>query len=351
MRRTSWRRLAVVLGVVGALGLAACGRSAPQGPGTSSSVASSSRSSSGVSVSLNSKLPVQQVAVADLGSLLPTPLEGLAAVAWQGKIYLFGGSGPAGFNATVWSFTPTASGGVISRAGSLPVALHDAGAAPTSTGVLVCGGGQSVGSSDVYLWTPSGTRTVAPLPIPLSDLEGVSAQGSPWCLGGWTGTEYSDAVWALDPTGAAAPRLALHLPEAVRYGAAAALPGGILLAGGDRVNRGPTSSVQWVPLAGAGKPAVVAALPSAVDKAMAATVGQQALVLGGCTASGTPERDIWSLDALGEEQAVGKLPAGRCYGAAAWLDGRVYVFGGLGPGGQALADVLELRPLYGLPGA
>jgi len=282
-----------------------------------------------------------------MGALLPKALVGTSAAAAGGRITVLGGSGPAGFNATIYAFTPGGGGTAarVAAGGQLPQALHDAGAAASGTDVLLCGGGQSVGTTTVYRVAADGGAALAGhLPQPLSDLEGVSLGGRPYCLGGWTGTTYSDAVYDLSALGPSSqtPPVVAHLPHAVRYSAAAALPGGILVAGG-LTSQTTTTDIQWVPLgAGAAAPAVVGTLPRALQYAMGAALDGTALVIGGCDASGTPTDAILAVTPRGAVTPVGRLPAPLCYGSAATLGGAVYVFGGETTGALASNHVWRI---------
>lgn len=330
-----------------ALVLAACGTPVPpSGPASSGTGAGSTVVPGG-----QGRLPIVKTIVTNLGPLLPTALEGVAAASLNGKIYLFGGSGPAGYSDAIYAFTPAqgAKPATLARVATLPAAMHDAAAATGKSGIHVCGGGQAVGSSGIYLWNGSTLQLAAHLPAPFSDMAGVTVNGRPYCLGGWTGTTYSTAIYAVS---GAAPKVLTHLATAVRYGAAAAIPGGILVAGGELANGARTSSIQWIPMGTtAGTPVPIAALPYLVDKAMAAAVGPTALVAGGCQAGGQARRAIWTVDATGGMQQVGEFPAGLCDGGAALLNGVMYVFGGRNSAGAAQPDVYSIKPLYGFPGA
>lgn len=287
---------------------------------------------------------------------MPAALVGLAAAAGSdGRIYLLGGSGPVGFSAQVYAFDPATDS--VTVAGGLPQALHDAGAAWEGSRVLVCGGGQAVGTASIWALSPGPgemARVAGRLPVPLSDLSGVTVRGRPYCLGGWTGQAYSDAVLDVGaPTGAAdAAPVVAHLPHAVRYAAVAALPGGALVAGGRTASGNPTDAIQWVPLGGAlgtAPPAQVGHLPSPTAYAMAATVGGTVILAGGCDASGAPTETITALDAQGSTTPVGALPTPLCYGAAAAAGGAVYLFGGRTgmDDATATAHVWKLTPVYG----
>jgi hypothetical protein len=56
---------------------------------------------------------------------LPVALTGAAAVNLDGVVYVTGGHGPAGFNATIWGFEP--AGARLVAAGHLPHAVAGAG--------------------------------------------------------------------------------------------------------------------------------------------------------------------------------------------------------------------------------
>lgn len=332
-------------------------RSAPAGPDRA---ASSARQATGTSLgtpargpvdgaapSVGAVVPLTSVTVEDLGQLLPKALVGTAAATVGGRILIFGGSGPAGFNATIYAFSPgtNGAGARITADGQLPLALHDAGAAPAGNDVLLCGGGQSVGSTAVYRASPvGGTATLAGrLPQPLSDLEGVESAGRPYCLGGWTGTAYSDAVYDLGGWGGASPPpVTAHLALAVRYSAAVALPGGVLVAGG-RTAQGATADVQWVPLgAGARTTAVVGRLARPLEYASGAALDGTALIIGGCDAAGVPTSAVLAVDKRGTVTPVGRLPTGLCYGSAAAVGGAVYLFGGETAGALASDHVWRI---------
>lgn len=277
----------------------------------------------------------------DLGALLPQPLDGLSAAALGGRVYLLGGAGPDGFSATIYAFTPPGlpGGPSVTAVGRLPQALHDGAAIASGSAVYFCGGGRAVGSPAVYRFTPGGAGgsvTVAgALRLPLSDLAGAAAGGHAVCLGGWTGALYSDAVF--DPAAPGGPRLVGHLPYAVRYAAAAPLAGGVLVAGGRTAAGGaPSRWLQWLPPRGArgwdGAPAggrVVGTLPQPLAYAAGAPLDGEALIIGGCGAAGAGSDTVWAVAAPGvAPRAVGRLPAGWCYGAAATVGRTVFLFGG-----------------------
>lgn len=290
--------------------------------------------------------PLVAVQIQSLGSLLPRGLSGLAAASLNGQIYLFGGYGNGQWSRTIYDFNPASE--QLQAVGNLPVAMHDTGAAGGTDSIVLCGGGQTVGSKGILAFTPGQAVAVeGSLPVRLSDDEGVTVGALPYCLGGWTGQEYSDAIYSVGNLSGGAPAVAAQLADAVRYAAAVGRDGGILVAGGLLATGSPTSVVQWVPLSpGLGGVAqVVGQLPSPLAWAMGAPLGSTALVIGGCGTSGAPVSGIEALDRSGTVRPVGQLPVALCDGAAASSAGAVYVFGGNGPGNQPQKTVWKITPV------
>jgi non-specific serine/threonine protein kinase len=77
-------------------------------------------------------------------------------------------------------------------------------------------------------------------------------------------------------------------------------------------------------------------LPLAVNHAMAATVGGRLHVFGGYTGSGRPSAAAFRLDRSGWRR-LRDLPEVRAAGTAVAAAGKIYLAGGLGPGGLAAA--------------
>jgi len=75
-------------------------------------------------------------------------------------------------------------------------------------------------------------------------------------------------------------------------------------------------------------------LPLAVNHAMAASVGGSVDVFGGYTANGTPSASAFRLH-HGGWRRLEDLPAGRAAGTAVAVADKVYLAGGIGPGGLA----------------
>ncbi len=284
---------------------------------------------------------VRPVAVTTLPVRLPVPLAGLAATAYHGDVYLFGGSGPQGFSDRIYRFDPRT--GQFQAAGLLPQALHDAAAVPGSGGLLLCGGGMDTILPTVLRFTPGQAQaeTVANLPQPLADLAAAQLGSTSYCMGGYTGTVYNRAVYAVDTGSGAAPAVAGTLPQGVRYAATAVLDGRIWLAGGQLASGQPTAAIQWF---AADRTGATALLPVPLFRASGAVLGGQMLVIGGCTTLVHPLARIWGwVPPAGKPRVVGRLPQPVCWAAAATLGHTAYLFGGQGPGGATETRVIAIQ--------
>jgi hypothetical protein len=82
---------------------------------------------------------------------LPAPLAHAAGAALDGTFYILGGRGDTttAQRAAIWALTP---GGRLRRAGQLPVALSDLGAATAGAQILVAGGRDAQGRVHDELW-------------------------------------------------------------------------------------------------------------------------------------------------------------------------------------------------------
>ena len=74
---------------------------------------------------------------------MPTPRSGLAAAAWKGRLYVFGGELPDTYD-DVEAYDPATQQWSILQ--PMPTALHGIGAATMGRGIYIVAGGVSVGS-------------------------------------------------------------------------------------------------------------------------------------------------------------------------------------------------------------
>ena len=237
-------------------------------------------------------------------------------------------------------FRLTASGSVIS-AGALPEPAHDAAAAALGGRVLLFGGGQSEGSDRIEQITPGPARVVGHLPQALSDLTATSIGNAVYLAGGWNGTDTNRTILAVK-AGSSTAVTAGQLPQGVRYPAVAALGGRLIVAGGELASGSPTASVwSFDPARGAVTP--LPALPAPIDHSAAAVLNGRFYLLGGLR-QGTLSATILSW-APGEPawRPAGHLPAALQNGAAAPYGAGVAMIGGKAAGGT-VATITLLHP-------
>jgi hypothetical protein len=122
--------------------------------------------------------------------------------------------------------------------------------------------------------------------------------------------------------------------------AAAAAGGRVYVAGGYAPNGDTVATVEVYDTA-ADAWATGPELPEAVNHAMAATLGGAVYVAGGYSGD-RPSRQLVRLERVGWRQ-LAPLPEGRAAGGLVALDGRLYLVGGVAPGGLA-ADTLVYDP-------
>ena len=286
---------------------------------------------------------VTSASVQALPARLPVGLVGLSAAAVGGQVYLFGGSGPQGFSDRIYDFNPSAD--TVTAVGTLPQALHDGAAVASGGAILFCGGGKSTILNTVLQYRPgaAAAQSVGTLPHALADLGAASLGGRAYCLGGYTGTTYNAAVYGV---GSGSARRVASLPLAVRYGAVVATGSRIWSVGGLLSSGAATDAIQWATPAGASGTA--GAMPHALDRAAGGVLKGEAIVAGGCDANLVPTfTTIWGIDPASPStpRALGSLPQPLCWGAAATVDGVMYLFGGdAGTAQIASQTIYAIRP-------
>jgi Kelch motif len=243
---------------------------------------------------------------------LPVSLSKSAAVALPGGRLLVAGG--LGSNAILAG--PPSRLRVIGR---LPTATHDAAAALSGRFVSLYGGGESVSVPTVLRIDPASGAVLRlrPLDEPLSDLGAVSAGGTTYLVGGYTGTKYASAILRVGP-GDRTSTVA-RLPAGTRYAGVAALGGKLYVAGGLHTT-GPTDAV-WAIDPRAGTVTRVAALPAPEAHAALAALGGRLYLVGG--------RSILRIDpASGAVARVASLPQALTDPNAVPLGRDVVIVGG-----------------------
>ncbi len=239
-----------------------------------------------------------------------------------------GGISPAGVSTT--TVFRVDGRGVASAAAELPSPVHDAAAAEISGRLLLFGGGRSEGSDRIVEVLPAPPRLVGTLPQALSDLDAVPLGGVVYVVGGWNGSLTNREIYAVRSGGTV--NRAGSFPMGVRYPAAGALAGRVILAGGETTSGSPTSSA-W-----SFDPATRAIgrlpdLPFPTDHAAGASLAGRFYVIGGVRRGMLTSAVLSWAPGDARWHDAGHLPAPLADLAAAPLDSGIAVVGGRGPGG------------------
>lgn len=254
---------------------------------------------------------------------LPAPRERTASATLGGDIIVSGGlSSAQSSTQTVWSIQPDGS---VRTLAPLPSPIHDAAATALGSSVLIFGGGQTEGSTRVLRARPGPPALVGQLPQALSDLDAVTVGDRAFVVGGWNGSLPSPAVYSATADGHVS--LAGRLPVGLRYPAATALNGQVLVAGGEGPGGSSTSTIlSWDPTTGqTTRPAQLAA---PVSHAAGVTLGGRLYLIGGVR--GNQPSDLILSWAPGEPrfQVSGHLPRALADTAAVPFGGGIAVIGG-----------------------
>jgi hypothetical protein len=268
---------------------------------------------------------------------LPAPVQAPAAAPLEdGRVLLMGG-----LDSSLVSVAgvEVAGSGRPRTVGQLPVAAHDAAAAPAPGGAYFFGGGEP--SKDAILKvSSSGRATVAgKLPVPASDVAAVELGGRYYVVGGYTGTQALSTIVEWKPGSKA--RVVAHTPDPLRYAAVAVAGDEIVIAGG-------TVGTAASPAAYAFTPANrrvhrIARLPKPLTHSSAATLDGTVYLLGGRGAiQGTQTRRILAIDPKsGTVRRAGRLLRPVSDAGAAAVPGGIVLAGGRDAAGP-VADVVRL---------
>ena len=254
---------------------------------------------------------------------LPAPVQDAAVAVIGDRAYAFGGLDSGGASTTAISVV---HGSSVTSAGSLPLAIHDAAAAPSGRGsVVVLGGGQVASYAGIAAFDAAtgGVRIVGRLPTPLSDLSVATVAGTTFAVGGFTGSAWSNGIVSVD--GGRARRVA-SLPIGLRYAAVAAVGNAVLIAGG-RTEAGPSRAIyRFTPADGS--VARIGTLPQPLMHASAGTLDGRMYVVGGIGAGGTPVQSVLAVGTGGDVHRAATLPSPLSDAGVASLPGRLLVIGG-----------------------
>ena len=226
---------------------------------------------------------------------------------------------------------------------TLPQAIHDAGAATLRSTVYVFGGGTAAGPTDAIVAIRRGlARTIGHLPQPASDLEAVTVGHRIVVIGGYTATTPLRDVLAFTTSGHV-QRIAM-LPHALRYAAAAAVGGRVLIAGGTDGVHARSEILSVDP--DSGRVRLIGHLPRPLAHAAGAALAGTFYVFGGRGDSLTSQRRaIYAIDpATGRIRIAGGLPVALSDLTAVATGGRLLVIGGRDTTGRVHDRLLEYAP-------
>jgi hypothetical protein len=215
------------------------------------------------------------------------------------------------------------------------------------------GGGSSSsggGAADASAAQPTfalTSRTLAPLPAPISGESAAAVPGGMLVIGGLDSTEASvSGVFVLDTAGKLTPAGSLSGP--LHDAAATAVGGRVLVFGGgtetseDTVQSLPASSSPGA----ATTATVVGHLPAVRSDLSAVTIGNRAYVLGGYDGT-TPDPSVLATTDGTSFSHVADLKVPARYLAAVAVGGRVFAFGGETANGGATDAIQEVDPAHG----
>ncbi len=187
-------------------------------------------------------LPVQVVDGAPLSrwqraAALPQAAWDMAASAYDGNLYLFGGRNQSGTLAHAWRYEPES--GQWRPLPDKPTPVSEVSAALLGEKIYLPGGRTASGALTDALEIYDPRQNVwlegAPLPAPRSAAALAVFEGRLYLFGGWDGAQYAADAWAYDPQQDAWQRLTpMSAPRA--YAEAVAAETGIHLLGGENAS-------------------------------------------------------------------------------------------------------------------
>lgn len=333
---TARTRSAAIITVIAGFALAACSSAA--GPTALLATGTPRPAAHPASRTPSTSGPAPALSASVAPGSLPAPVARAVVLPNGGDLTILGGLDSAD-QATSGVFLLNPASGSVKSLGSLPDVTHDAAGAVIGGSDVVFGGGTAVSISTVQAWrSGSGGQVIGQLPTSRSDLSAVTIGGTVYLLGGYDGTTWSSSVLAT--TNGTSFRVAARLRVPVRYTAAAAVGGRIIVVGGHGTS-GYVRTIQEVDPA-TGQSAVIGSLPAPLAHAAALVLGGQMYVAGGRTAGGTASDKIWAVNpATGKVTPAGTLPMGISDAGTAVIGSTGYLVGGAGQ--AALSSIVTLR--------
>ncbi|HEY2879086.1 kelch repeat-containing protein [Nocardioides sp.] len=290
------------------------------------------RSSDGVRTTrmpaTTSPLPSRIASVDAASWRLPYPVARAAVVrTGHGSVILAGGL-LDGDRSTSRVLSIGLLSGRVEQLPGLAVPVHDTAGGMVAGAPTVVGGGNATEQSVVQSRVRGRWLRVGNLPTTRSDLAVEEWRGSPYVIGGYDGKSVPRTVLRLSR--GAAPRPIATLLRGVRYAATARLHSDVYVFGGEVAGR-ELGTVQDVDLAtGHTRPA--GHLPRPLGHAMAVTVGDRILLMGGRTAPDRQTGRMWWYDPTTRRfRSAGRLPDPVSDAAVASYRRHVWLLGGETP--------------------
>jgi hypothetical protein len=230
--------------------------------------------------------------------------------------------------------------GRVKEMGPLAVPVHDTAGGVVAGAPTVVGGGNATEQSVVQSRVRSRWLPVGNLPTARSDLAVAEWRGSAYVIGGYDGTSVPRTVLRLSH--GAAPLPIATLIHGVRYAATARLHSDVYVFGGEVGGR-ELDTVQDLDLAtGRTRPAGRLAMP--LGHAMAVTVGDRILLMGGRTAPDQQTGRMWWYDPTTHRfRPAGRLSHPVSDAAVASYRRHIWLLGGETPAVTDRVTELTLR--------
>jgi hypothetical protein len=240
---------------------------------------------------------------------------------------------------------PSARLAVIGRA-ALPAARTGGAATAFGSQIVFSGGLSSAGTSTATVFTlpqdgQGPARTAGELPGPVHDAAQATVGGQPLLFGGGR-SEGSDRIIRVLPHAA---QVIGRLPQALSDLDAAVI-GNLAYIVGGWTGTATNRTIYAFQAAANGRAALgaVGRLPLGVRYPAAAPLAGHMIIAGGETTSGTPTAAAWSFDPLTSRvMRLPRLPAPTDHAPGAALNGRFYLLGGLRQGSWT-SSILSWRP-------
>jgi DNA-binding CsgD family transcriptional regulator/N-acetylneuraminic acid mutarotase len=179
---------------------------------------------------------------------LPTPRQGLALVAYEGRVYAIGGESADGVTGAVDRYDPETDG--WTSLADKPTAVADVAAALIGGEIYVPGGRTLSGSPtavvEAYNPETDAWEARAPLPVALSAYALAALEGKLYLFGGWDGSTYLDSVYEYDPAQDVWTTKAL-MPTARGFAGAAVADSKIYVIGGYNGQEDLATNEEYVP--------------------------------------------------------------------------------------------------------